>query len=197
LIPLERTEKRTEKINQVISSRQPSLRIVLENIHDPHNVSAIFRTCDAAGIPKVSLVYNLEPFPKIGKKSSASAFKWVEKEKHKSLEECYKKLHFDGFKIYASFISKDSKNLFELDFTGKVAIIFGNEHRGLSEEAIELADENFYIPMHGMVQSLNVSVSAAIAIYEALRQRSNKGMYDKPEISDEERKRLMDEWSKK
>ena len=84
-----RTEKRIEKIKWVLSKRQPSLRIVIENIHDPHNVSAIFRTCDAAGIPKVSLLYNFEKFPKIGKKSSASAYKWIESEKYKSVEECY------------------------------------------------------------------------------------------------------------
>ncbi len=79
-----RTEKRINKIRAVVSKRQPSLKIILENIHDPHNVSAIFRTCDAAGIPKVSLLYNIEKFPKIGKKSSASAFKWIEKEKFKT-----------------------------------------------------------------------------------------------------------------
>ncbi|RKY93717.1 MAG: RNA methyltransferase, partial [Ignavibacteriae bacterium] len=87
-----RTEKRIEKIRAVISKKQLSLKIILENIHDPHNVSAIFRTCDAAGIPKVSLIYNTEPFPKIGKKSSASAFKWIEREKFKSVGECYKQL---------------------------------------------------------------------------------------------------------
>ena len=79
-------------------TRQDSLKIVLENIYDPHNVSAIFRTCDAAGIPKVTLLYYTEPFPKIGKKSSASAFKWVEKEKFKSVEKCYETLKEKGFK---------------------------------------------------------------------------------------------------
>lgn len=194
---MQRTEKRTEKIKQVIFRRQPSLKLVLENIHDPHNVSAIFRTCDAAGIPKVSLVYNVEAFPKVGKKSSASAFKWVNKEKYKSVAECYKDLHVDGFKIFASSISSKSKNLYDLNFTGKIAVVFGNEHRGLSEEAIELADEIFYIPMFGMVQSLNVSVSAAITIYEILRQRLKEGMYNKTELSREEIEKLIEEWSKR
>ena len=192
-----RTDKRIEKIKSVISARQYSLKIALENIHDPHNVSAIFRTCDAAGIPKVSLIYNLEPFPKIGKKSSASAFKWVEKEKFKSVKECYQKLRDDGFKIYASSISNDAENIYKLDLTKKVAIVFGNEHRGLSDEAIELADKIFLIPMHGMVQSLNVSVSAAIVIYESLRQRKAKGMYDKSEISKKLLDELVNEWSEK
>ena len=192
-----RTEKRIEKIKWVVSKRQPSVRVVIENIHDPHNVSAIFRTCDAAGIPKVSLLYNVEKFPKIGKKSSASAYKWIEREKFKTVEECYSQLREEKFVIYASSLNADSKSLYELDFTKKTAIIFGNEHRGLSEEAEKLADERFFIPMYGMVQSLNVSVSAAISIYEALRQRSLKGFYDKSEMSGKELKALIEEWSKK
>ena len=192
-----RTEKRIEKIKWVLSKRQPSLRVVLENIHDPHNVSAIFRTCDAAGIPKVSLVYNVEKFPKIGKKSSASAYKWIEREKFKTVEECYNQLKKEKFVIYASSLNGDSKSLYDLDFTKKSAIVLGNEHRGLSKEAEELADERFYIPMFGMVQSLNVSVSAAISIYEAVRQRKNIGLYDKSESSSKELKKLIDEWVKK
>ncbi len=192
-----RTEKRIEKIKRVLSKRQPSLRVVLENIHDPHNVSAIFRTCDAAGIPKVSLVYNIEKFPKIGKKSSASAYKWVEIEKFKSIEECFNHLKKEKFKIYSSSLNADSKSLFELDLTKKTTLIFGNEHRGLSKDAEEMADEKFYIPMFGMVQSLNVSVSAAIAIYEALRQRMLKGFYRQSEFSKRELLKLIDDWTKK
>jgi len=192
-----RTEKRIEKIRTVVSKRQPSLKIILENIHDPHNVSAIFRTCDAASIPKVSLIYNIESFPKIGKKSSASAFKWIEREKFKSVEECYKQLRSEGFKIYVSSISVDAKDLYKIDFTEKSAIVMGNEHRGISKEAEELADEQFYIPMYGMVQSLNVSVSAAITIYEALRQRTLKGMYGKSELNEEQIEEWINKWSKK
>ena len=192
-----RTEKRIEKIRAVILKRQPSLKIILENIHDPHNVSAIFRTCDAAGIPKVSLLYNIESFPKIGKKSSASAFKWIEREKFKSVEECYKQLRSEGYKIYVSSISTGAKDLYEIDFTEKSAIVMGNEHRGVSKEAEDLADEKFYIPMYGMVQSLNVSVSAAITIYEALRQRTAKGMYNKSELNKEQIEEWINKWSKK
>ena len=128
-----KTEKRLQKINSVIRSRQHSLTVVMENIHDPHNVSAIFRTCDAAGIPKVNLIYNYESFPRIGKKSSASAYKWVDKEKYKSVDECYSDLRKNGFKIFASSLSEKSKNLYELDLTQKAAIVIGNEHRGVSE----------------------------------------------------------------
>lgn len=192
-----RTEIRTNKIKSVLLARQDSLKIVLENIYDPHNVSAIFRTCDAAGIPKATLLYYTEPFPKIGKKSSASAFKWVEKEKFKSVEKCFETLKSEGYKIYASHISDDAKNLYDLDLTEKIALVLGNEHRGISDEAAELADERFVIPMYGMVQSLNVSVSAAITIYEALRQRTKKGMYNSNTISQEELEEKINNWSKK
>jgi tRNA (guanosine-2'-O-)-methyltransferase len=190
-----KTERRKSKIVTVINFRQPSLKIVLENIHDPHNVSAIFRTCDAAGIPKVSLVYYQETFPKIGKKSSASAFKWVDREKFKSIEDCYRNLKDESFEIYASSISDGAVSLYELDLTKKSAIILGNEHRGVSDSAANLADKKFLIPMFGMVQSLNVSVAAAIILYEALRQRLKAGMYDKPGYSEDDLKEKINQWT--
>ncbi len=192
-----RTKKRIAKVNKVLKSRQDSLTVILENIHDSHNVSAIFRTCDAVGVSKISLVYNVEKFPKIGKKSSASAFKWVEKEKYDSIKKCYTDFHSRGFKVYASALNDNSKNLFDLDLSEKVAIVLGNEHRGVSEEAAELADETFMVPMHGMVQSLNVSVAAAVILYEALRQRMLKGMYDKPDINNDQFAELTEAWLKK
>jgi tRNA (guanosine-2'-O-)-methyltransferase len=194
---LPRTEKRTNKITSVIHARQKSLQVVIENIHDPHNVSAIFRTCDSVGVGKVSLVYNIEEFPKIGKKSSASAYKWIEKQKFKSINDCSSKLKAEGYKIIVSSIAEGSKNIYELDLTQKVALIFGNEHRGVSKEAEEIADEKFIIPMYGMVQSLNVSVAAAVVLYEALRQRKLKGMYDKSEFTEEELESKIKEWTLK
>lgn len=192
-----KTEKRLEKITRVIKSRQHSLTVVMENIHDPHNVSAIFRTCDAVGIPKVNLIYNYESFPRIGKKSSASAFKWVEKDKYKSVENCYTELKKKGFKIFASSLSGKSKSLYELDLTGKIAVVVGNEHRGVSEEAANMADEIFLIPQFGMVQSLNVSVATAVIVYEAMRQRLIKGMYKKSELDKNTLENLIDSWCEK
>lgn len=192
-----KTEKRLEKIIRVVNLRQHSLTVVMENIHDPHNVSAIFRTCDAVGISKVNLIYNQESFPRIGKKSSASAFKWVDKEKYKSVEECYNDLRDDGYKIFASSLTDHSKNLYELDLTQKVAIVVGNEHRGVSDSAANLADEVFLIPQFGMVQSLNVSVATAVILYEAMRQRIKKGMYNKSELDKKTLDQLIDIWCEK
>ncbi len=192
-----KSEKRTQKILSVANTRQKSLRIVLENIHDPHNVSAVFRTCDAVGIQKVSLIYSIEKFPKIGRKSSASAFKWVEKDKFKDVKSCYEELKAEGFSIYASMLEEDAASIFDLDLTKKVAVVMGNEHRGVSEEAAKLADKKIFIPMFGMVQSLNVSVAAAVVLYEALRQRQCKGMYGKSEFSKGELEELINLWCKK
>ncbi|MGC8595642.1 MAG: TrmH family RNA methyltransferase [Candidatus Kryptoniota bacterium] len=192
-----KSERRIKKIQSVIEKRQPDLTVVLENIHDPHNVSAILRSCDAAGILMVNLVYNTERFPKPGKKSSASAYKWVDSRKFQSINECFSQLKREGFLIAASVVSDKSESLYKLDLTKKIALVFGNEHRGVSQEALEKADILFRIPMFGMVQSLNVSVACGITIYEALRQRLEIGIYDTPRISGDDFQYMIAEWLKR
>lgn len=192
-----KTDERLNKIIAAASSRQPSLRVIIENIHDPHNVSAIFRTCDAVGVQNIGLLYNKESFPKISRISSASANKWIDTEKDTNVKEYIHKLKNDGFTIYASLLNKDSLNLYDIDLTKKVALVFGNEHRGISEEMIKYADETFYIPMHGMIQSLNVSVAAAVSLYEAQRQRVIKGLYPNTEMPKEELEIIIDKWCNK
>ncbi len=158
----------------VIQQRRDNLTVVLENIHDPHNVSAILRSADAVGICEVQLCYWNEKFPKLGKKSSASASKWISCRRFSIVKECYDTLHSEGYRIAATRLGEKSASLYDIDFTGKVAVVFGNEHRGVSDEAGELADLNFLIPMTGMIQSLNVSVACAVTLYEAFRQNSVK-----------------------
>lgn len=192
-----KTEERLKKIIETAQSRQFNLHVVLENIHDPHNVSAIFRTCDAVGVPKVSFLYTVEKFPKVSRVSSASASKWIEIEKYNRTAECINKLKDEGFAIYASMLDKNAVNLYDLDLTEKVAIVVGNEHRGISEEMQKLCDKTFYIPMRGMIQSLNVSVASAVTLYEAQRQRELKGMYNQSSLSKEELEKLIDKWCAK
>ncbi|MDZ7763960.1 MAG: RNA methyltransferase [Melioribacteraceae bacterium] len=191
------TERRLSRIEKTIRQRQHSLAVAIENVHDPHNVSAIFRTCDAVGVPKVDLIYTIEKFPKIHKVTSASAFKWVEKENHSSVKSCFDKYQKLGYKIYSSLLDENSVSLYDLDFTQKTLIVLGNEHRGVSDDAVKYADETFYIPMRGMVESLNVSVAAAVTLYEAQRQRLQKGMYDKSELTEEELESWIDKWAEK
>lgn len=191
------TERRLKKFEKTVRQRQPSLTVAIENVHDPHNVSAIFRTCDAIGVPKVNLIYTIEKFPKISKITSASAFKWVEKENHSSVKNCFEKYKAEGFKIYSSLLDENSVSLYELDLSEKCMIVLGNEHRGVSEEAVKYCDETFYIPMRGMVESLNVSVAAAVTLYEAQRQRLVKGMYEESSMSEEEIENWLDRWAEK
>jgi len=191
------TPTRREKLARVALNRQNDLTLVLENIHDPHNVSAILRSCDAVGMKRVSLLYNIEKFPKPGGKSSASASKWMEVQKFKTVDECYNDLRERGFVIAASYLDENSKSLYDIDFTGKVALVMGNEHRGISEEALAKADFSYYIPMKGMIQSLNASVAAAVSVYEAFRQKLLSGHYDKPQLSASEYEELLAKWVKK
>jgi len=192
-----KTEERLQRIISTARARQFSLRVVMENIHDPHNVSAIFRTCDAVGVPKINLLYTLESFPRISKTSSSSANKWIEVEKFNDTENCFNKLRSEGFKIYASMLNKNAMSIYDIDFTKKIALVFGNEKRGVSPESEKSADETFYIPMQGMIQSLNVSVAAAVTLYEAQRQRAIKKMYDESELPPDELDALIDKWCDK
>jgi tRNA (guanosine-2'-O-)-methyltransferase len=193
------TEHRYKKFLGVVGSRQKFLTLVLENIHDPHNASAILRTADAVGVDKIYLVYNTNKFPKMGRNSSASAKKWIELIRFSTIRECYDALRKENYKIYSTHMGDEKKTctLYDLDLTKKSAIVLGNEHLGVSEEARELADKNFLIPMHGMIQSLNVSVSAAICLYEALRQRTLKGMYLKSAYTKSELKLKLESYLKK
>jgi len=192
---------RQQKIKKIIDNRQEGV-IVLENIADPHNAAAVWRSADAFGFQKIYLVYSKEKAinpKKIGKASSASANKWLSFKIFKNIDECYEKLRKDGYKIYATVLDKEAKEIRETRFCqrlqrgkGKIAIVFGNEHQGLSDEAIKGADEKTYIPMRGMVQSLNISVTAGIVMYEIDRQRFNPPTLKGPPSLDREGYKLSD-----
>ncbi len=193
------SEKRINKIKHVVENRQNGLVVVLGDIHDPHNAAAIFRTCDGFGIQKAYLIFEKEERfnpKKIGKMSSSTANKWLDFETFKSTTECLNKLKQDGFKIVATALTEKAVNIFETDLKDeKLALLIGNEHTGLSEQALKLSDKILIIPMQGMVQSLNVSVTAGIIIYEIARQRqSSKGNY---QMSEEEQGILKERFSEK
>jgi tRNA (guanosine-2'-O-)-methyltransferase len=190
-----RTERRLNRLEQVLRHRQPDITVVMENIHDPHNVSAVLRSCDAAGVMEVQLIYTDVDFPNIGKKSSASAKKWVELRQFENVKDCYKKLHEEGFAIFATHLEEKAKSLYEIDMTKKIAIVVGNEHKGVSSEAARLADSILQVPMFGMIQSLNVSVATAVILFEAVRQRIASGQYDESKYSKTELARLLKIWA--
>jgi tRNA (guanosine-2'-O-)-methyltransferase len=189
-----RLERRKNKIFKVLEQRQPDLTVVMENIHDPHNVSAMLRSADAVGIHEVNLIYTTAKYPKIGSKSSSSANKWIARRKYPSVTECYAQLRNEGFQILATRLDEKARQLYDFDLTKPTAFVFGNEHAGVTDEAADLADATVYIPMMGMIQSLNVSVACAVTIYEALRQRVRKGYYDNPRFEEQVLEKLKVEW---
>lgn len=189
-----RTERRAKRMEEVLRQRQDDLTVILANIHDPHNVSAIYRSCDAFGVSRVNLYYTGTAFPSLGLKSSASARKWVESDRHKNAEEMFSGLRGRGFQILATSFTDRARPLREWDFLRPTAIILGNEHSGVDEELLKGADGELYIPMHGMIQSLNVSVAAAVILAEAARQREEAGRYARSTIPEKEFNERLAEW---
>ncbi len=172
------TEERKYKLRKVVNNRQQGA-VVIENVQDPHNAIAIFRNCDALGFQRVCLIFDgQEPFnPKqIGRSTSSSSNKWLDFEIYDSTETCLDQLKSEGYEVVATVLRDDSESLLEAKFLNpKVALLLGNETRGLSEKAIARADRKIMLPMAGMVQSLNLSVTAGIFLYEISRQRFENG----------------------
>ena len=189
------TPERREKLQAVLSKRQNDITIVLENVFDPHNISAVMRTCDAVGVQDLYVLNTKIPrHKKWGAKSSSSAAKWLTVYQFENAEECFSELRKKYSKILTTHLSSDALNLYEIDLTQPVALIFGNEHSGVSEEIRKLADGNFIIPQSGIIRSLNISVACAVTLYEAYRQKSLAGHYDKARLNRAVLKELMDKW---
>lgn len=193
-----RSEGRAERIRQTLARRQPGLVLVLENVHDPHNVGAILRTCDAVGVQKVMMVYTIEQPPRLAVTASASgALKWLDFKRFRSIKSCFDELHDEGFQILATKIEPKAASIYSYDLTKPTALVLGNEHRGISDDAATLCDGLVYIPMMGMVESVNVSVASAICLFEAMRQRLANRMYDAPQLSPEALRSATSDWLKK
>lgn len=192
------TENRRARMESVLAGRTPDFTVILENIHDPHNMSACLRSCDAVGIMNVHLLYHggQKP-PSVSNASSSSAGKWLNIIRHDSVAECFAMIRSEGKKIYTTRMSEEAVSLHELDFTVPVALVFGNEHSGVSQDAHELADGNFLIPQIGMIQSLNISVACAVSVYEGFRQRKAAGLYDRPALNKEFIDSQLESWARR
>ncbi len=173
------TPERETKIKRVLNHRQSGLVLVMENVHDPHNISAVMRTCDAVGVQDLFVLTTIMPrHKKFGKNAAASAAGWLTIHQYDDTKACMDAVRERCEKIYATHLGIASESLYDLDLTQRVALVFGNEHAGVTEECLKHCDGNFIIPQVGMVQSLNISVACAITLYEAFRQRKNAGFYD-------------------
>jgi len=188
------TARRTERVKRLLSLRQPDLRVVLEGVAIAHNASAVIRTCDAAGILHLDLVSPNPDLLGINKAISTRAEKWLDVHVHESLEACLLPLKEKGFQVAVTHLGQAAIDYTEMDYSLPLVIVFGSESEGVSPEALKLADHRIRIPMLGMVQSLNLSVSVGVILFEALKQRRAGGFYDRRRLSDEEFECYLRKW---
>lgn len=192
------TPERREKLTNVLAKRQPDITVVLENVFDPHNISAVMRTCDAIGVQDIFILTNRIPrHKKWGSRSSSSAAKWLTIHQYEDAERCFTELRKRYSRILTTHLSSDAVSLHDIDFTESIALVFGNEHSGVSDEIRAMADGNFIIPQVGIIRSLNISVACAVTLYEAFRQKNNAGHYHRNDLQDPRKAGLLEEWSLK
>ncbi|RRF76386.1 tRNA (guanosine(18)-2'-O)-methyltransferase TrmH [Klebsiella pneumoniae] len=183
--------KRYERICEMLARRQPDLTVCMEQVHKPHNVSAVIRTADAVGVHEVHAVW---PSSRMRTMASAAAGSnsWVQVKTHRTIADAVGHLKGQGMQILATHLSDKAIDFREIDYTRPTCILMGQE-KPASPEALALADQDIIIPMIGMVQSLNVSVASALILYEAQRQRQNAGMYQRANsmLPPQEQQRLL------
>lgn len=190
------TPERKDRLTNVLNKRQNDITVVLENVFDPHNISAVMRSCDAVGVQDIYILNTKIPrHKKWGAKSSSSAAKWLTIHQFENAAECFSSLRKRYSTILTTHLSSDAVDLYSIDLTKSIALVFGNEHSGVSEEIRSLADGNFIIPQVGIIQSLNISVACAVTLYEAFRQKSNAGHYNQRKLDDVRYDELLKEWS--
>ena len=187
------TRERLKRMLEVLKKRQPDLTVVLERLKNPHNISAILRTCDAVGIQYVHIVEETGVVA-VSKNVSRGSAQWLDISFYDDPLKCIQRLKHQGFKIYVTAIGPGAVDFREVDYTMPCAIVVGTELEGVSGEMISRADELIVIPMVGFVQSFNVSVATAIIMYEAFKQRDAKGLYDSERVTPEERQRILEKW---
>lgn len=171
------------------------MTVVLENVFDPHNISAVMRSCDAVGIQDIYVLTNKIPrHKKWGVRSSSSAAKWLTVHQFEDAGDCVAALRKKYSRILTTHLSSDTVSLYCLDLIPSTALVFGNEHAGVSDEIRALCDGNFIIPQVGMIQSLNISVACAVSVYEAFRQKQAAGHYNAQKLPAEEHQTLASQW---
>ena len=188
--------RRFQRIKNVLNSRIGDLTVLIEGVNKPHNLSAIIRTCDAAGVFQANFICDNSKVKTFNSTAQGSQ-KWVKLRNHESYSKAINTLRKEGFKLYGTSLNENSIDYRDLDFTKNTCFVLGAEKWGLSKELIAQVDESIYIPMNGMVQSLNVSVAGAILLFEAIRQRKSKDLIpSKGEgLNKEEYKRTLFEWT--
>ena len=188
--------RRFERLKAVLDGRMANLTVLLEHVEKPHNLSAILRSCDAVGALEAHVV-SLQGRPRTFNSTAQGSQKWVPLHDHSDTETAIRSLKAKGFRLYGTHLGVNARDYRDCDFTGPTAFVLGAEKWGLTDTARDLMDEAVYIPMTGMVQSLNVSVAAATLLFEAVRQRRAAGVLPSQGegLSPELYTKLLFEWA--
>ncbi len=184
---------RLARCRATLDRRQPDLKVLLDGVHKPHNVGAILRTCDAVGVFEAHAVVPAGNLA-IHRHCSAGAGQWIETHLHDDVTEAVRGLQSQGAKVFAAHLSDQAVDFRSIDYTQPTAILMGAELWGVSEAGAAAADGHIIIPMAGLVESLNVSVAAAVILFEAQRQREAAGFYNQPRLDPERYRRTLFEW---
>ncbi len=189
-------DKRIAKIEKILCYKQPHLELFLDEVHSSQNLSAILRTCDGVGVLNLYYASQENHDLRIHKTITQGAHRWVERERINQKERVMfmQAKQAEGFQVVVTHLDAKAVSFREVDYTLPTLLVLGNEKDGVSEEVIALADHTIMIPMHGMVQSLNVSVATATILYEAERQLEAAGRYETPQLSQDKRDALRDAW---
>ncbi len=188
--------RRFERIKNVLNCRMKNLTVLVEAVNKPHNLSAILRTCDAAGVFEANFISEKDKVKTFNSTAQGSQ-KWVKLNNHETTISAVSELKKKGFKLYGTTLNERSTDYRNFDYSENTCFVLGAEKWGLSDQLISKVDESIFIPMSGMVQSLNVSVAASILLFEAIRQRETKSLLPlKGEgLSAEEYEKTLFEWS--
>lgn len=189
------TPERYNRLSAVINNRQPDLTVVLENVFDPHNVSAVMRTCDAVGIQEIYILNDkIAPQKKWGYRSSSTASEWLTVHQFTDIVTCFTEVKKKYEKVYSTNFTNEANDVFDLNLTGSIALVFGNETLGVSDKVLRYSDGNFVVPQVGIIKSLNISVACAITLYEAFRQKRQQGHYKASRLGAVESDLLRKKW---
>ena len=185
--------ERLRRMQKALRMRQPDLTVVMAGVHKEHNVSAVIRSCDAVGVP---VLHSIGQDGRLAIKRTASAgiTRWVKLQQHQHMTTGLEALRGQGFQLIAAHASPAAVDFRSLDYTRPTAVILGRELEGMPPEAAAAADAHISIPMAGLTESLNVSVAAAVTLYEVQRQRAEAGMYDHCRMDEDTYRRTLFEW---
>ncbi len=187
------TPARYARLRAILDRRQPDLTVLMDDLRKPHNVSAVIRTCDAVGVAEIHGVSDAPSF-KTRRSSAGGTVRYVGVRLHATTGEAIAHLHGRGFRVLTAHLTPAARDFRSVDYTLPTAVLLGTEKDGVSAETEARADGSITIPILGAVESLNVSVAAAVILYEAQRQRAAAGLYDRPRLDQATCQRLLFEW---